>query len=340
MPFGFWSQHAPDDGLHIPEVVSGHGEGCDSLAAPDPSAGKEKSASADDSKEEKALEAFAACAVWSLGLSVIIAWLLNVPIRNQQRLMRAIMKRAGAFDAIEQTTTAALDAEVTVMVTLKNKKVYVGVALTVSPLETDRKWFALIPIMSGYRDESSKLDLTVFYDEAYDTLHQKLAVDAEALIQEFRIIVAVAEIVSIQVFDIETYMEHFKKPELASAIEWKVDIYRTEAGWRATATSEAPEETQAPQPSLVLPSVQSPADEPAEREWDQAILVRAAQSGDALTPGELWRLRYYYLAVGGLSLAILVMPYHYGWSAALAIVALVMAFASVQNDLEVSWERS
>lgn len=154
---------------------------------------------------------FGECALWALLLAWILPWLLNRPVYANACLLRAVMKRAGAFDAIEHICSHALDYGIQVAITLKTNKVYVGTPVSLSILDVERKWFILVPILSGYRDPTTfRFDLPTNYGETYQRILSQGA-DAERVIDEFRVVISISEVVSIQAFNISTYFEHFKK---------------------------------------------------------------------------------------------------------------------------------
>lgn len=88
-----------------------------------------------------------------------------------------------------------------IMLTLKNRKVYIGKPLEITRDESGRqRWASIVPWRSGYRDgETCALKLTTNYEKAL----QDLASQKE--LKFFTMCIPVSEIVSSQFFDEELY---------------------------------------------------------------------------------------------------------------------------------------
>jgi hypothetical protein len=95
-----------------------------------------------------------------------------------------------------------------VSVTLKNRKVYVGlVTRTVDPLY-DRKYIQFLPIKSGYRDSATLgLMLVVDYAAVYAKIIQRELPVVVGGIQDFEIVIPVSEIQSVNLFDPAAYSQ-------------------------------------------------------------------------------------------------------------------------------------
>lgn len=100
---------------------------------------------------------------------------------------------------------AAALSQQTVNLTLRNGKVYVGWIKRSPGLKPDEQYVRLAPLMSGYRKEESH---EVFFNIDYPSDEYE---DARSPIEleEFEVILPVAEIVSARLFDFDVYERHF-----------------------------------------------------------------------------------------------------------------------------------
>jgi hypothetical protein len=93
-----------------------------------------------------------------------------------------------------------------VSVVLKSRKVYIGfVTGSFDPLN-DRNYIQLLPLQSGYRDsETLQLKITTDYSVVYNRIVNKEVDLPTSNIDDFKILVPVAEITSFNLFDEEAY---------------------------------------------------------------------------------------------------------------------------------------
>ena len=138
-------------------------------------------------------------------LGLALPWPLNFfsIFRKEVANQRAIER---SNDHLEILVSRACREVKAVSITLKSRKVYIGlITRTHDPLY-DRKYIQLLPIKSGYRAaETLALHLTVDYAAAYAQIIQEdLSVMAGG-IQDFEIVVPVSEIQSVNLFDPTTY---------------------------------------------------------------------------------------------------------------------------------------
>lgn len=273
--------------------------------------GEEKSGAMD----RATLVRFAACATWALVLAWILAWLLNLPLLTNARLLRAAMKRAGTFDAIEHISSHSLDCGgLPLAITLKNKKVYVGTPLALSPLDIERKWLVLVPLLSGYRTDTLKLELPVNYGEVYKAIFRDTPENAARLINEFRVVVAFTEIVSIQTFNIDTYYEHFKKTH---------PIDQSDADEDGT----APEMARTVHAAWAETNLEA-AIERVQTSWAAGIESLAQRTHSGLSQEEATGLNSYYGYLVLLVCAIVVLPYSLPGTVVLLFASGLFAIAS------------
>jgi hypothetical protein len=93
-----------------------------------------------------------------------------------------------------------------VSVVLKSRKVYTGfVTGSFDPLN-DRDYIQLLPLESGYRDNQTlQLKITTDYAQVYNRIVNKDIEAASIDINDFRVVVPVSEIASINFFDEQAY---------------------------------------------------------------------------------------------------------------------------------------
>lgn len=145
-------------------------------------------------------------------LGALLPWPINlIPyFRKEEANQRAIEH---ASDHLEILLSRACRETKAVSVTLKSRKVYIGlVTRTHDPL-FDRKYIQLLPMKSGFRDSATlALMLTVDYTAAYAKIIQAETNVLAAGVQDFEIVIPVSEIQSVNLFDATTY-HLFNPPE-------------------------------------------------------------------------------------------------------------------------------
>ena len=113
---------------------------------------------------------------------------------------------------IELLIQESIDDQVPVEVTLRNRKIYIGLGLESGIGTNSESDVALIPIYSGYRDEKTlnlniEIDyLSVIWEFLEYDKDQSSDDDADRWIsEEFRVVIPVTEVVSARLFDEELY---------------------------------------------------------------------------------------------------------------------------------------
>ena len=132
----------------------------------------------------------------SVALGRLTPVLLNLAltVRNEQALWEA-----AAENELEEFLLDALAQVKSIAVTLTTGKVYVGNVLTTPEPRTERKVIALLPLMSGFRDDDGgKVVFTTFYDQFYPDG------DVHAS-DDFRLILPVDKMASLSFFDVQVY---------------------------------------------------------------------------------------------------------------------------------------
>ena len=144
-----------------------------------------------------------------------LAWLLNLVFWKDYWLRRAIRK-----DPLEAFLLDAADSDISIAVTMDDRKVYVGYIVTGFDPAIGRKCILLLPLMSGYRDqETHKVNFTTFYTELYgddSSADQTVPLPAplgHLTAKDFITVLPADRIVSYRLFDAPAYRE-FQKPKL------------------------------------------------------------------------------------------------------------------------------
>lgn len=116
------------------------------------------------------------------------------------RLMRtkgiAALKEAAAKDEFEGLLVDAISGQKMISVTLSTGKVYAGQPIGTAEPRSSRKAIAMLPLVSGYRDDDGKLNLTTHYDQIFSEAN-----DAG----DYRLILPIDKIISAAFFDALVY---------------------------------------------------------------------------------------------------------------------------------------
>jgi hypothetical protein len=163
-------------------------------------------------------ESLVAVSAWAGALSLLLPQLLNLPFRLSTRLrIRAVFHR---LNEVEQLLSEVLEDGVSLAVTLSTGKVYVGVPLEADVGSQEIAWIRLQPLVSGYRDEKGNFVPTTPYKSAYDAVQSPSK--SELCKDDFRVVLPLASIVSLQKFDLDFFVDHFlasQKPDGVAVVE-------------------------------------------------------------------------------------------------------------------------
>ncbi len=161
---------------------------------------------------------YSGTAIISFILGLSLPFILNFFIseEHQLKLIRKLIKRDG--EAFEVLVDKAIHEEKQLALTLKNHKVYIGyVTRTFNPFQEKTKFIKLLPTLSGYRDDKTKeLHIITSYLEVYKELIKgKHSAIKNLKFDDFEIAIAVSEILSANIFDVNAYYE-FNKDKLVT----------------------------------------------------------------------------------------------------------------------------
>ena len=171
-------------------------------------------------------EPFTVEVLLSLVLAVVLPVFFNAFYGDQKGAERAA-KEAG--DHIELLIQESIDDQVPVEVTLRNRKIYIGLGLESGIGTSSESDVALIPIYSGYRDEETlnlkiEIDyLPVIWEFLKYDKGRTSDDDADRWSsEEFRVVIPVAEVVSARLFDEELYDDFAELGDQTGA-DWDED---------------------------------------------------------------------------------------------------------------------
>lgn len=117
--------------------------------------------------------------------------------------LRAVVERFGG--ELLKILADAGERRVPLMLTLANRKVYVGLVLSWPSLSTSEKYVRILPTISGYREDGSLgVKFTTVYSDVYDDLKKR----GEKV--PFGVVIPLDQVSSVSLFDIKVYMRYFE----------------------------------------------------------------------------------------------------------------------------------
>lgn len=143
-------------------------------------------------------------AVLSLLLGVVLAHLSNLFIGKTRALSRSI-KLIG--NELEHLIDGAFSNVSLVSFTMKSGKVYVGWPVSL-PRPTQGAYLSVLPLISGYRDDTQDVVFTTEYWDVYQSRQQA----GEDMYHGFLLVLSIEEITSASLFDFDVY-ERFNRQQ-------------------------------------------------------------------------------------------------------------------------------
>lgn len=114
-------------------------------------------------------------------------------------------------DEREKLFFRAMEDGSLVLVSMEDRKVYIGWPVYSPDLRRDTKDFRLLPILSGHRDEQTlELRLTTQYLDAYEQVRSGALPDLEAA--DFETVLPMEKVISANLFALEIDQNIFKMP--------------------------------------------------------------------------------------------------------------------------------
>lgn len=144
---------------------------------------------------------YSGAAILSALLGVVLPPVINYGYGKEDAAKRAA-ERTGDF--IELLLAESMERQMAVELSLKNGKSYIGFALNAGLGVNSESDIALLPVYSGYRSQDThELEITTHY--APVILEFLKDPDSSLVYKDFRVILPIAEIVSVRFFDKDVY---------------------------------------------------------------------------------------------------------------------------------------
>lgn len=141
---------------------------------------------------------------------------------NRVKGFREIAK-SSAIESIILESLDKMKDGVLLFITLKSRKVYIGVVDGVRLESMDTSYLTIIPFISGYRDEET---LTFHKKHDYSEIYNEMNISSNSsplTINQFRVVIPQDEIDSLSLFHLDVYERFQKKDsgnkELATTID-------------------------------------------------------------------------------------------------------------------------
>lgn len=185
-------------------------------------------------------------AVISAGLVWLLPALLNLPLRTNVSLTKAILARYGAVGPLEMVLDQCLRRTYPVMLTQSDGKVYVGYVLSTALEEGD--WLRLQPVFSGFRDDHQKFVITTDYTwiDELESGKGRDESDNTPFREDFVVLIKLDTVTSVHPYDLRTnYKRNFEYVEAPLAAE-------------VPPSTPPPAQAPMPGPTIVLPDWYTP----------------------------------------------------------------------------------
>ncbi len=148
---------------------------------------------------------FSSSALGSLAISYLASRWANARWDESASSEEAIYRYG---DSLMKILYRAQKAGKTVMLTLSDRKVYVGYVVLDLNLQPELPYVSILPTASGHGDKDDHgLHLTVSYGDIYREIVEGLRDDA--VIDDFEVLVPTSMIISARVFSLKVYREYF-----------------------------------------------------------------------------------------------------------------------------------
>ena len=134
----------------------------------------------------------------------VLPAIFNIPLRTNTRLAKFILSKYEAIGPLEMMLDRCLRRKHPVMLTQDNGKVYVGWVM--SGTYEEAGWIKILPVFSGYRDESQKFIITTDYTwiEDLDQSKGREVNEDGTFRDDFAILVKLDTVISVHGYDLKT----------------------------------------------------------------------------------------------------------------------------------------
>lgn len=212
-----WATYGACVGVsRIPVVGHVIAEAATSVAKPLVPEGAVPGAAQAPSVAQEKLVRLALLATVAPGVAWLVALLLNIPLRHNSTLCNRLITRLRSAGELDCLVAEAARREQPVMFTTGSGKVYIGYCLELPDSGPARDWIRLEPFLSGYRDDQHQFQPTTPYGFIHDLPSRSEDPNARLCIEDFDIYLAASDIKTFHMFDIVTYLQHFRAPDAAA----------------------------------------------------------------------------------------------------------------------------
>lgn len=140
---------------------------------------------------------------------------------NSKQDLSEQLKQLSQNDGVVNLVLESAYKQKPIRVSLKSKKVYVGLVLAEQFERIDLDCIVLVPLLSGYRDKDT---LDIFFDCNYYSVYEKnklferpeFSKDDMLKLEDFRLAIRISEVESVSLFDFRVIgeFERYKKEEV------------------------------------------------------------------------------------------------------------------------------
>ena len=138
--------------------------------------------------------------ILSLGLAFVLPYLFNAVYRSRRGVKRAA---SNAGEHVELLIIESIEEKIPIEITLRNRKVYIGLAGDTGVGGSSDADVAVVPMFSGYRDENTQ-DLVITLDY-FPVIDMYLGEKPSLTEEDFRVVLPMSEIVSARLFYEDMY---------------------------------------------------------------------------------------------------------------------------------------
>lgn len=163
---------------------------------------------------------FAIIAFYSLGMGLVLPFLLNLLVNSQKTvksfIVKSVVKSAVKDNDFEKIVYKAVVEEKPVLLSMQSGKVYVGRVSNLPNPEKTREWISIFPLVSGYRyPKTKKVIFTTEYLKVYESYENEDGSRFQDMdrSEDFYISLPMQRIDSINIFDPEAYQMFNKGAE-------------------------------------------------------------------------------------------------------------------------------
>lgn len=153
-------------------------------------------------------------------VALAIGGLLWIPLNwfSRSRVDAADRAIEEMGDYLETLLVRAIRRTKPVSATLKSGKTYIGFVVASIDPSVDRRFISLLPLQSGYRNGEHQLVINTDYARVYERINEESRPEPELdeLMKDFIIVLPVAEIQSVNIFDRDAYRLFNEQPGLAA----------------------------------------------------------------------------------------------------------------------------